>query len=427
MLELRIQSVLSSVVPFAYASCRYLRRVYGFHFLIAVLLLCFGAWEVVGQNPRVKWGGLAFRGKAVDRETLFAFVSKPDVTEKLQEALSKVVKQADRQDCSILVGKDFEFAAGESLVLSCVIEDEDVLIAKIVSEGGDEYYGQVTIAASLVLFDFNLEKQIVVSSSIVSSIIEFGRDTGMTSHPTPEQIGKFVSTLLFGSADQGVDGSAGERVDLVSRVKAAVMFIPVKEKGAFDKLQVSLPEIDEQTLREMNALDDLQKQRVRRQISQKIAASLVQEFRLNVLPLTDGDSTLQTMTVSFADKTRFAGGGSAEKVFELKPPTVVAKTTITGGTDYIEKKFSNKLQTVKAFGSQTEINFFDVKQDKLKFKKVWAYGINRKFAPAYAEKQAKTAKRLYHRQAIENGFQKQFMEVVPKEKAWKDLVARLAL
>lgn len=416
MLELRIQSVLSSVVPFAYASCRSLRRVCGFDGLLAVLLLCVSTWEVVGQNPRVKWGGLAFRGKAVDRENLFPFVSKPDVTEKLQVELSRVVKEADRQDCSILVGKDFEFAAGESLVLSCVIEDEDVLIAKIVSEGGDEYYGQVTIAASLVLFDFNLEKQIVVSSSIVSSIIVFGLDPVMTSPPTTEQIGKFVSTLLFGPTDEGVD--------LVSRVKKAMLTIPVKEKANFGRLQVSLPEIDERTLREMNALDDLQKQRVRRQISQKIAASLAEDFGLNVLPPTDGDSTLQTMTVSFADKQKFSGGESAQKVFQLLPPTVVAKITITGGTDYIQKKASNKVQTVKAFGSQTEINFFEL--GNLKFKKVWAYGINRKFAPDYAEKQAETVKRLLHRQAIENGFQKRFMEVVPKEKAWKDLAATLA-
>ncbi len=383
--------------------------------LLALFLINLTLWQAVAEGPRVKWGGLLFRGKSADREKLYPVLSKPEVTDRLQNALASAMKQVSRQDCSVLVGEKFELSSGDSLVLGCVIEDEDTLVAKVIGENGDEYYGQVTIAASLVVFDF--KQGVVISSSIVSSLMEFGKDQVLKLPPTTEQIDAFVGKLVFGPFES--------EVDLVSRVKVSMVTIPIKEKANFGRLQVSLPEFDEKTLKEMDAVDEFQKQRTRRQICQKIASSLAQDFRLNVLPPTDGDSTLQTMTVSFADKSQISENGPSEKVFQLRPPTVIGKIQITGGTDYVQKKLSNQVQTVKAFGSQSEIQFFEL--GNLKYEKVWAYGVNKGFAPAFADQQVESVRRLYHRQAIENGFQKKFMDVVGKEKAWKELVSKLTL
>ena len=383
--------------------------------LIALIIVCFISTSGVAEGPRVKWGGVMFRGKAEDRERLFPLTSSDNVSSKLQDALAKSIKQVERPDCTLLVGQVFESGAGDSLVLGCVIEDEDILVAKVVGEGGEEYYGQVTIAASLVIFDF--KQGVVISSAIVSSMLEFGRDRVMKSPPTTADLQGYVDRVLFGPSDQ--------KVDLVSRVESSMRSIPIKEKANFGRLQIELPDIDERSLIELGAVDALQKQRIRRQICQKIAASIAEDFRLNVLPPTDGDSTLQTMTISFADKSRQSADGPIEKVFQLRPPTVVAATTISAATDYVQKKYSTAVQTVKAFGSQTEIKFLET--GNVVFSKTWSYGVNRAFAPAYADRQVESVKRLLHRQAIENGFQKKFMDVVGKEKVWKELASKLAL
>lgn len=387
--------------------------------LIALIVLTIASIAPVtlkaAEGPRVKWGGVMFRGKAEDRTKLYPMLSDEKVVARLQKALSDAARETKRTDCDFFVDGQFNLAQGDGLVMGCVIEDEDFVEAKAAFDDHDEYYGQLIIAASLVVFNF--QQGIVVSSSIVSTMLAFGSDSDIRNPATIEDKERYLNTLVFTPNENGLH--------LIGRVTTAMSTLPIKEKANFGRLQVNLPEMDDQSLKEFGALDAVQSQRVRRQFSQKIAASLTEEFRLNVLPIVDGDSTLQTMTISFADKSKISKSGETEKVFSLMPPTIVAEISISNTGNSILKKYSTLAQTAITFQSDLAIKF--IENGKPSFEKRCGYGVNRAFAPDRAEAQAVSVKRLFYRKAVEDGFQKQFIEVVGKDKKWKLISAKLAM
>ncbi len=383
--------------------------------LLAVALVWLSVAQLVAEGPRVKWGGVMFRGKAVDRPKLYPMLSEAKTLEKLQEVLTGIARGINRTDCQIMVDGQFSFTAGDGLVMGCVIEDEDFIEAKLAFKDRNEYYGQLVVAASIIVFDF--QQGVVVSSAIVSTMVPFGDKDSIKEPLSPEQRARLLEEAVYKSQQ--------ENGDLISRVKTKMGYIPIKQKANFGRLQVNLPTIEEASVKELEAEDPLQSIRIRRQFSQKIAASLVEDFRINVLPPIDGDSTLSQMTVSFADKSKLSANEPAEKVFQLPPPTVVAEISISNVGNEVVKKYSNNVQTTMVFGAGMIIKFIEL--GNLKYEKLWGYGANRGFPPETAESQAASVKRLMYRKAIEDGFENEFMKTVVKDKKWKQLTVKLSM
>lgn len=383
--------------------------------LIAAMFVLLTAVQLVAEEPRVKWGGVMFRGKDVDRTKLYPMLSEAKTLERLQETLSGIARNVNRTDCQILVGGQFSLTAGDGLVMGCVIEDEDFIESKLAFKDRNEYYGQLVVAASIVVFDF--QQGVVVSSAIVSTMVPFGDKDPIKEPLSADQRARLLEEAIYKSQH--------ENGDLISRVKTKMGYIPIKPKANFGRLQVNLPTIEEASLKELEAEDPLQAIRIRRQFSQKIAASLVEDFRINVLPPIDGDSTLNQMTVSFADKSKLSANEPTEKIFQLPPPTVVAEISISNVGNEVVKKYSNNVQTTMVFGAGMIIKFLEL--GNLKYEKLWGYGANRGFPPETAESQAASVKRLMYRKAIEDGFENEFMKTVVKDKKWKQLTVKLSM
>jgi hypothetical protein len=383
--------------------------------IIALMIVWLTAVQVAAEVPRVKWGGVMFRGKATDRSRLYPMLSETKTLEKLQEQLSGIARNINRNDCHLLVDGQFSFTAGDGLVMGCVIDDEDLIEFKLTFKDRNEYYGQLVVAASIVVFDF--QQGVVVSSAIVSTMVPFGDRYPIKESLSAEQRARLLEEAIYTSQK--------DNRDLISRVKTKMGYIPIQPKANFGRLQVNLPTIEEASVNELEANDPFQSVRIRRQFSQKIAASLVEDFRINVLPLIDGDSTLNQMTVSFADKSKLSANGPAEKIFQLPPPTVVAEVSISNVGREVVKKYSNNVQTTVIFGAGMTIKFLEL--GNLKYEKIWGYGANRGFPPETAEAQAVSVKRLMYRKAIEDGFENEFMKTVGKDKKWKQLTAKLSM
>ena len=107
-------------------------------------------FAAIPQKERVAWGGVSFRGLYKNRTLQFPYCSKDEILAQLQEKLSQGLKSCQNSDCDLVIGQQFDFTAGDRLVASCVLESED---ATIIKHDGIQF-GQITISASLIVFDF---------------------------------------------------------------------------------------------------------------------------------------------------------------------------------------------------------------------------------------------------------------------------------
>jgi len=377
-------------------------------------LVCFAAFISFSlciplkAVEHVAWGGVSFKGEYKDRSSLFPYTSRQSVLDALQETLTRCLQTVTNASCALLIGKQFNFSRGDRLVASCVLESEDITLA----QHENKRFGQVTIAASLIVFDF--QDRIIVSSSPLGAIYEISAMPG--SEPLPDsQIESLVRKTLVGSEELASS--------LASQAAIKYANLPVRLKGNFRNLQVVPAAFDDQTALALNIHDDLARSLWRNYFANRIGDSLSEKFGINIVPTTDGEGAISTMTISFADKSRLPDSISGEQTLTVNPPSVIAEAKFSQAGNYVIKSASNSSQVAKTFGCVASVNFTE--NGKIKFNTKWGYGINRVFKPEHADDQTPEQLSLYYRAAIENGFAKNFMALNANNLTWLSLAETL--
>jgi len=358
--------------------------------------------EISNQKERVAWGGVSFRGLYQNRTLQFPYCAKEKILAEFQEKLTYFLKNAQNSDCDLLIGQQFDFTAGDRLVASCVLESED---ATIVEHDGVQF-GQITISASLIVFDF--QAAIVVSSLPIGAIYVIEPEKAKGKFQNDTGIESFVKAALI--------GAPGVETCLSDQVAKRFYSMPIHLKGNFRNLQVAPVQLDEKTEKALNISDQLSREKWKNYFANRIADSLSSKFGINIVPCSDGDGSLSTMTISFADKSRLPADASLDQALSVKPPSVVAKADFSNAGDYVIKKASTLSQVAKTYGCVAALTF--IEQDREICQYNWSYGINRVFAPEHADDQSAAQKSLYHRAAIENGCNKKFIMQAEKDSKW---------
>lgn len=182
-------------------------------------------------------------------------------------------------------------------------------------------------------------------------------------------------------------------------------------------------QFDAKTKQALNITDQKAREKWENYFASRIADSLSSKFGINIIPCSDGDSSLSTMTICFADKSRLPANASLEQVLKVKPPSVVAKAEFSNAGDYIIKKASTLSQVAKTFGCEASLTFVEQGKEICKFN--WSHGINRVFTPEHADDQSPSQKSLYHRAAIENGCAKKFIAQAENNSKWLKIAETL--
>ena len=179
----------------------------GFRWLIYLLMFSQtgDTFAAIPQKKRVAWGGVSFRGHYKNQTLQFPYCSKKDeILTPLLDKLSQGLKSCQNPDCDLLIGQQFDFTAGDRLVASCVLESED---ATIIKHDGIQF-GQITISASLIVFDF--QSSIVVSSLPLGAIYVIEPSKIKDGIQNELEVETFVKNALVGSP--GLDTCLAEQV-----------------------------------------------------------------------------------------------------------------------------------------------------------------------------------------------------------------------
>ena len=182
---------------------------------ISVLLFfCLVSAADAASKERVAWGGVSFRGKAIDREKNFPFTSRGDFLQRLNDTLPDRVRALKRPDANLLVGQDFNYGRGDGLMATLVIDSEDLTVAAL--EG--DYFGQLIVAGTVMVFDF--QTAIIVASSPIGvfQLIRAG-----TTKPDTEYLAEHVRQAIGGLGDD---------------VLAKLATMPIRPKANFGRLQI---------------------------------------------------------------------------------------------------------------------------------------------------------------------------------------------
>lgn len=377
--------------------------------LLLLNMFCSGFLSAEASKERVGWAGITFRGRHDKHELQFPICSRDNIHAQLQNEITRRLKEIQHTDCELIIGEQFDYSKGDWLVLSCVLESEDVTIAK----NGESQFGQVTIAASLVVFNFN--QAIIVSSVPLGVIYEIEPSETKGTFITEDDKVKYVKSALIGG-----EGMVTSLVDQFCKKYANTSIRP---KGNFNRLQVQSVDFDVKTETALGITSDLLRQKWKTYFSHRIALGLGSSFGINILPVTDGDGTIPTMTICFTDKSRLSADMPLDKVLNVKLPTVIAKTTFNQAGDYVLEKYSNKSQVAKTFGCNAKIEFYE--SGIVKHQSSWSYGVNRVFAPQFAKEQTPEQRNLYHRASIENGLYNVFIKNSLKDKKWSKIADSL--
>ncbi len=366
-----------------------------------LLFFCLVSAAHAASKERVAWGGVSFRGKAIDREKNFPFTTRGDFLSQLNDTLAERVRSLKHPDANLLVGQDFNYGRGDGLMATLVIDSEDLAVAEL--EG--DYFGQLIIAGTVMVFDF--QTAIIVASSPVGV---FQPIRAGTTKPDAEYLAEHVRQAIGGLGD-----------DALSKL----VTMPIRPKANFGRLQIQLAKMDSATCAALRVAGPDDEAKWGAYFAGRLASLLAARYGVNVLPVGEGDGTLAALTINFSDKARLsaAGTNALERILQMKPPTVTAVLNLHGAASYVDKKYSKPGQVAKRFGCMASVRFQP--NSGTLFTKDWAYAVIRQFSSDHVDTIDASVLRVYYRAAIDDGLKERFAQGADKDKAWLAIVATI--
>jgi hypothetical protein len=355
-------------------------------------------------KQQVTWAGVALRGRDVDAILDFPICSHKEIQQRFQNELTARLKRCQNPQFDLKIDDLMDYKSGSGLSLACVIESERA----ICQPREDYFFGQIAVGASLVVFDFR--NQIIIQSIPFGTIVPIEKEKE-DPHSEEYQTRVITEKMLL--------GEAGSTISLASQFEALASQMALQLKANFGRLRIDPVSLSDDARTALLATDEAGVRWWESYFACRIAADLVKEYKVNVLPVVV-DKVLQDMKLRFGDN----------QVVDLRipPPTHVFRPVVTMVGIQPQPKVSNSTQTVLMFGAKCTVSAGAVspaKGDPI-FTKSWGYGVNRIFSPESVDQTTPQLKALYFMAAIENGFHHHLVENLKAkpDKNWQSVVDR---